>query len=712
MGDENGERAPEEIAREHEKIQREIENRARRTEGGLTPDDITNIARQQTEEDFHRVEREQWLRENRLPDIGRNPMSAKPILDENVRRYINTDVARDLLKKPENMMRLVAAGLGIFGIILLSLGLRTEAKQTTSGATTVPTVATTTPPVSVSVSQEVVNGTATATASFSKVSGPCSFASQFTDNYSFVAKDGALTLTQLSDNHVTYGTIGPTGDFATTADGQAYNGNLDGTMATGQHLYTAEGCNEVYDFTMQLSAPLPTTNIPVNSVTITISTNAPAVTATTVPITSSGGGRNIPLAAFGFILLISAIALFYGGSRLAGGPVIAKPTEDEDPCAKERARLAVAENARDAADERLTQLDELERNVQSTQRDAAVKQQATTAAASSASSYEGADGKPVYTNPRQRAQIEAAQAAATAARQAAESAQGAYDAAGGAGARRAAADDVYRAHREYGDAKASLDACLHVHTAANPSPPRTAGGTSTTGGTTQSGPSIAAGTGAGPSTQTRQRTCTDGEIKPDSERSTTREITVNEINQAVITLDPTYPNALSVPLTEFVEFMDFFRRAFKAGKAIRTVIEGTIVEGALDTIDATGFADVPDFLTYWDKLTEATLRGLKQTGDIFIDRFSKLGDYQLTFTRRIYTATCRVWEECVGGQWVQKHEVKVEITRTERNRRTRTISVQDKREIADSINRLFTDLERENQRGTRDLKAFEESCGH
>ncbi|MEK7409775.1 MAG: hypothetical protein AAB327_00085, partial [Actinomycetota bacterium] len=79
--------------------------------------------------------------------------------------------------------------------------------------------------------------------------------------------------------------------------------------------------------------------------------------------------------------------------------------------------------------------------------------------------------------------------------------------------------------------------------------------------------------------------------------------------------------------------------------------------------------------------------------------------------RRIHTATCRAWEECDGTQWVKKREVKVEITRTERNCRTRTITVHDKREIADSINRLFIDLERENERGTRDLKTFEESCG-
>ena len=35
-------------------------------------------------------------------------------------------------------------------------------------------------------------------------------------------------------------------------------------------------------------------------------------------------------------------------------------------------------------------------------------------------------------------------------------------------------------------------------------------------------------------------------------------------------------------------------------------------EGTLDTIDYSGIADIPDFLTFWDKLTEAAMRGLSQ----------------------------------------------------------------------------------------------------
>ncbi|MEO8364164.1 MAG: hypothetical protein ABI570_07265 [Ilumatobacteraceae bacterium] len=709
MGDEPKPRTPEEIAREHARMQREIENQATPTPGGLSPDDIAEITKQESVEDekiYAQIHRDAYIREKQLPDIGRNPMMDKPQLDDDVRNktYINTEIARDLLKKPENRIRLVAAGLGIFAIILFALGLRTDAKQTESVATTVPTtVAPTTSTTAAATSAVITPASSTARASFTKVSGPCNFATQFTDDYLFETSSAGLTLTQLSDNHVTYGTIEPTGEFATSADSQAYDGIIDGTMVTGQHFYTAGGCNEVYDFTMQLSEPLIATVEPPRTTT----TETTATTSTAVPANDPGNGRNTPLLLLGIVLLIGAIALFFGGSRLTGGPVIAGPLAGTDPCDAEKKRMAAAERDRDAADERLRQFEELERNVGSTQRDATTKQQVADAAAKNASSYQGTDGQTVYTDRQQGGRIAAAQATATAARQAAEAAQRAFDTAGGSAQRQSLSDDVYRAHRECDDAKASLDSCLRIQTAL--APPQSSGGQTTSGGTTPTGPLVATVTGS--TTQTRERPCTQGEVKPGSENSRTKEITVNEMNRAIIGLDAVYPNALSVPLAEFVEFMDFFRRAFKAGKAIHTVVDGKIVEGALDTIDATEIQDVPDFLTYWDKLTEATLKGLKQTGDLFIERFGKLGDYQLTFTRRINTATCRTWEECDGGQWIKKTEVKIEVTRTERNCRTRTISVLDKSEIPDAINRLFIDLERENDRGTRELTAFADSCG-
>jgi len=263
VGDEPGGRTPEEIAREHEKIQREIENREGHTEGGLRENDIANIARQQTEEDYHRVFEEQWR--TQVPDqvLESGPQPTESILDDiDVTQSslgvmgLAPDKAPELtgemltaLKRPENMMRLVAAGLGIIGLLLLFLGLRTEANQTsgntTGVASSVPMTDTTTSPTTVPISQAPVTGSAKAIGSFTKVSGPCNFARQFSDNFSFVATNGVLTLTQLSNNHVTNGTIDPNGNFTTMADGQGYSGNVNGMTAQGQHTYTADKIDSV-----------------------------------------------------------------------------------------------------------------------------------------------------------------------------------------------------------------------------------------------------------------------------------------------------------------------------------------------------------------------------------------------------------------------------------------------------------------------------------
>ncbi|MEK7410570.1 MAG: hypothetical protein AAB327_04165, partial [Actinomycetota bacterium] len=330
MGDEPSEGTPEEIAREHEKIQREIENRARSTEGGLTPDDVAKIARQQTEEDYRRVVEEQWRTERRdqIDEWQTNmrgqvlepsPQPTESILDEidTTRSSLGvmglapdaapvlTGEMLNALKRPENMMRLVAAGLGIIGLLLLFYGLRTEANQKSSDATnvatTLPTTVVTASPTTITISQASVTGSAKAIGSFTKVSGPCNFARQFSDNFSFVATNGALTLTQLSNNHVTSGTIDPNGDFSTAADGQGYSGNVNGMMAEGQHTYTAEGCNEVYNFTMELYEPLIIpVDLTITTTTAIPTTTSPAVTVTSAPTTSSSGDRNIPLAALGF----------------------------------------------------------------------------------------------------------------------------------------------------------------------------------------------------------------------------------------------------------------------------------------------------------------------------------------------------------------------------------------------------------------------------
>jgi hypothetical protein len=161
----------------------------------------------------------------------------------------------EALKKPENMIRLAGIGLGVIGILLLMQGLRAEAGVTPPGPSASPSSAATA--IGTPITQATpLSGTTTANASFVKVSGPCNLAARFTDRFSLAVTGGALTLTQLSNNHVSRGEMSPTGEFSTSGDGQGYRGKVTGMTAEGQHTYTAQGCNEVYGFTMQLAGPL------------------------------------------------------------------------------------------------------------------------------------------------------------------------------------------------------------------------------------------------------------------------------------------------------------------------------------------------------------------------------------------------------------------------------------------------------------------------
>src|SRR5260221_115655 len=132
--------------------------------------------------------------------------------------------------RPALLARAPGLGMALAGIFLLFQGLQQQGLGKDPLPSLAPATAaaraTTTPPPPSPIAQASpqVNGTGTATASFTKVSGPCRLAAQFTDRYAFAATGGALTLTQLSDNHVTTGRIEPSGDFSTAAAGQGYKG--------------------------------------------------------------------------------------------------------------------------------------------------------------------------------------------------------------------------------------------------------------------------------------------------------------------------------------------------------------------------------------------------------------------------------------------------------------------------------------------------------
>ena len=248
-------------------MQREAEQRAGQTPGGLTQEDLGKLNQREWETDQRAAaEREESRAAARRREQQRSDHEppAESIIDDVEAPDARGRIAeafggerRPLVQAgtpAQNrafLMRMASLGMALVGLFLLWQALQSQTGQVGTpggGATSAP--ATTAPGTPLTQASPPVSGTATANASFTKVSGPCNLAARFNDRYSFMATNGALTLTQLSNNHVSRGTISPNGDFTTMAEGQGYRGTVSGTMARGQHTYTAQGCNEVYDFTM------------------------------------------------------------------------------------------------------------------------------------------------------------------------------------------------------------------------------------------------------------------------------------------------------------------------------------------------------------------------------------------------------------------------------------------------------------------------------
>ncbi|HET8567984.1 MAG TPA: hypothetical protein VFM93_03235 [Candidatus Limnocylindria bacterium] len=817
-------------------MQREAEAR-QGVPGGVTGQDAENLAGQQ-QEDHRRELSERWA--DRELEGSRRPFEAEPqpaesIMDEIDHTHASTGPMGlapepqpvitggmlDALKKPENMIRLAGMGLGLIGLLLLLAGLRAEAGQVSppSPASPAPTAAATGTPLTQAT--PAVNGTATATASFVKVSGPCSLAARFTDRYSFAATNGALTLTQLSNGHVSRGTIAPAGDFTTSAEGQGYRGKITGTAVEGQHTYTAQGCNEVYSFTMQLSGPLlaggtapaanrppeagpivarqvdttttytvqnvrdpdgdtlryrwtttnpcgppsgetttttftwphPHTSLPGScpeeafhpaTITVTIddgrfsirreyvqgsrsgtgsvplagvgiSTIAPSPTAvpTAIPTTAaptatatvggaSGGGPNVPLAGLGLLLVLTGLGTVLLGPRLAGGPLVAQQKDaEEDPCARERARERAAAQARDAADERSRRIQDLQQNARSTSRDAQAKEQAAADAARGASSYQGSDGRTVYTNPQQRARIEAAQAEAAAARSAADAAQRAFDAAGGAGEIQAAGDEVFRAHREHRDAKASLDACLRLVSMATPAPAPTGGGAASTGGATTAGGGVAVAPGTQDGTQTRTRPCPPGS-PPRNEVTTELTFDMHDIGNAQIVVEGTRHNTDDSHARGFLGHLESINENFDRAKIGRGLAEGEYVGAGLDALE------FPDFLTYFGGMRERLDAGMNDLLER-LRQHRRQGTYTVEFTTHTFKITCRKWEECVDGEWVARSQATLALIRSRNGTRGPEV-ISDENARRQWINGIFAALERSNASAQERADRFRQQC--
>jgi len=672
-------------------MQREAENRAGETQGGLTREDLGKLNRAEWDRDREaadgRLRADVMRREQERLDAQQQPGGS--IMDEV--DPDNTAAMRseglmpdegpvlsggmlDALKKPENMIRLAAMGLGLIGLLLLFWGLRVEAQQVggqatllpqtaqpTAAQTAVQTAASTQAITPISAGPVVATQTGTVTAySVENVQGT---------GLRYEWRNSATCGTQTGQATATFSWDHPHppcpdepfhGSFISVQITDPSNRAVVRQYAGGSRPGRGEVPAGGGAFTVQTT---PTPARTTAAATTAAATGATVAAATSAP--TAGGAVNYPLIALGLVFLTGALGLFFGGPRLAGGPLIADPKDAEDPCAKEKARLAAAQAAAAAAEARLRELDALAESAQSTQRDAAAKDQAVTAATAGASSYVNNQKQTVYTNPEQRARIEGAQADAAAAHAAADAAQAAHNAAGGAGARQAAADGVFTTNRELRDAQAAVDACLRIVSMSTPTPaptptgggPTTGGGGTATGGT---GVGIGTGTGTSDGTRARSRECPDGPTR--NETTSEHRFSMHDLGNAQIEAEGTRLNADDSHARGFLDHLGRVDNAFKAGKIGSGLAQGEVAGPALDAVD------FPDFLTYFgeirEKMDESMRRLLEQ-----LRQHRRQGTYTIRFTTHHFLLTCRKWEECVNDRYVAKSEVKLTLLRSSESTR-------------------------------------------
>lgn len=764
-------------ARELDRIGREA-MRDGRSEGGLSEDDLRKLEQNAQKEDYARINREAFQRERQVPGqesappptgsildgidttsssrgvMGFEPNRSTPRTEDSTERGLRETDLRDLereehrrdltgllnaLKKPENLFRLGGAGLGVIGLILLALAfLRADANRppgaavaspTPAAATAAPTVTTAPTPIPtaalpatpISAGPVVATQTGTVTAySVEDVQGT-------TLRYEW--RNSATCGTQTGQGTAAYSWDHPhVAGVPNSCPEEPFHGSFISVQITdpsnravvrqwaggsrpGRGAVPAGGGA----FAVQTSPTPARTTAPATTAAATATSTAAA--ATTGP-TVTAGGVNYPLAGLGLVFLIGALGLFFGGPRLAGGPVIAEPKKDEDPCAKEKARLAAAQAAAAAAEARLRELDALAESVQSTQRDAAAKDQAVTAATAGASSYVNNAKQTVYTNPQQRARIEAAQADAAAAHAAAAAAQSAFNAAGGAGARRSAADSIFTTNRELRDAQAALDACLHIVSLATPTPTPGptggGGGTTTTGGT---GVKIGTGTGTGDGTRTRERR----ECDPDgAERArpgtqvTTESVWIPNLRGAQLKFQSDMRAETDFPIDDFLDWAQFTKDSFFEGKKIAGLSEGLGPDGEFPVGGALDLVEFPDFLTYYDEMIDLALKALKEAAEQQA-LIAKNGDYWLKYSSERYELRCEPSQRCEDGHWVDIVKSSFARTGETRDHETRRIDVHADpsaidRAVQDAINRSFNQIEAAKTTAENQARRFSEGC--
>ncbi|HEV2251260.1 MAG TPA: hypothetical protein VGT60_12220 [Candidatus Limnocylindria bacterium] len=425
------------------------------------------------------------------------------------------------------------------------------------------------------------------------------------------------------------------------------------------------------------ATPFPTTTTRGGSTASAAPTTA---APTSSPATGGGtGGPNVPLVAGGLLVAGAGGALITQERRK-------KRTCDDEKAAEERTARDL-ERAMDAYDD-INQTRNATTHADQRARDA----DRAAAAAARGVATGGVSGEPLHFIGKG---AQAAQAAADAAQTAHDEAgwkHRDFDAKGGQAAWQRAKDALDAATRAHDAAARALAACLEEIAPPPPPPPTTtdggAGGT-TTGGTV-------AGTTGGQSTQTR---CVKGTKRNEASRTETMEM--DELSTAKVLLDSMYPGTEWIDTESLMDWVEFFKQGFFKGKNIKSFIDGP-VEGTLDVVD------FPDFLTYYDKMGDEVIKGLRRMIHVSEDKH-RIGTYQLEFRRRYYTMTCTTWEECDGNDFVHQRSFTVTLDRAA-SRNGSQIDVQVGSEVEGALTRLFNELKLHNQREEAKAKRFQEGC--
>lgn len=447
-----------------------------------------------------------------------------------------------------------------------------------------------------------------------------------------------------------------------------------------------------------------TGTVPASPSVLPTTTSRPSTPTATPTATSGsatgGGGPNLPLTGAGLLL------------AGAGGAVLLRTREKASRnCDRERAEEARTRGELERAKEAFDDIAQA-RSARDHARDEAARAQRAwqQAQRGAALGEDPVTHEPLFGSGAKSQAAKAAYEAARDAQDRAEWRERDYDAKGGDAAWQRA-KDAHDAAKAAHDAAA--DALARCEQSLRPPEP-TDGGTTTGGGAaggTTGGGTPAGGTATGGpmvstggDQRTQERRCRQGDRR--NEHSTSREVKFAEINRAEVCLDSNYPYAVDpLYVEQFMDWLGTVRDLFKAGKTIRSFVEGELVEGGLD------LADFPDFYTYFDKMTDEVRRSMDRLVGTMREK-ARTGDYYLRYSRQVYTLTCTTWEECDGaGRWTARRSVKAERTGTERHRETNKLQVDDRSGVQDALNRLFESLIRENAMNERIMKEFQERCG-